>query len=175
MEENVSGEWFISDTKYAPLVHAKLGIAEENSGKLVTTVKKHAKQIAEEKKLDLIISDGPPGIGCAVIASMAGADMALLVTEPTLSGIHDLKRVNQVACHFGIKTAVCVNKYDINIDITKNIRDYCSRQNIEVIEEIPFDKAVVESLVQAVPVVEYKDSPASEKIKNLWDKVQKRL
>ena len=163
MEENVSGQWFVSDTKYGPMVHAKLGIAEENSGKLVTTVKKHAKQIAEEKNLDLVIADGPPGIGCAVIASMAGTDMALLITEPTLSGIHDLERVNQVARHFGIKTAVCINKYDINIDITKNIRDYCLKQNMEVLEEVPFDKTVVESLVRTVPIVEHKDFPASKK------------
>lgn len=93
MEDNISGEWFISETKYGPLVHAKLGIAETNSGKLVSLVRQNAKKIAEERDLNYIIIDGPPGIGCPVIASLAGVDLAIIVTEPTLSGIHDMKRI----------------------------------------------------------------------------------
>jgi MinD superfamily P-loop ATPase len=110
LEENLSGEWFVSETKYGPFVHAKLGIAEENSGKLVSVVRQKAKEIAEKENLDYIIIDGPPGIGCPVIASLSGVDLALIVTEPTLSGIHDMERVAIVAKHFGVPTKVVINK-----------------------------------------------------------------
>jgi MinD superfamily P-loop ATPase len=129
MKESLSGRWFISETKYGPLVHARLGIAQENSGKLVALVRQHAKQIAERDGLDYIISDGPPGIGCPVISSLSGANLALLVTEPTLSGIHDLERVLSVCHHFGIPALVCVNKYNLNEDNTHQIEyrkaNYC--------------------------------------------------
>ncbi|GAI05092.1 unnamed protein product, partial [marine sediment metagenome] len=110
MVDDLSGKWFVSETKYGPFVHAKLGIAEENSGKLVTLVRQNAKLIAEKEKRDFVIIDGPPGIGCPVIASLSGVDIALIVTEPTLSGIHDLERIVGVAHHFGIKGVVCINK-----------------------------------------------------------------
>ena len=132
MKESLSGRWFISDTKYGPLVHARLGIAQENSGKLVALVRQHAKQIAERDGLDYIISDGPPGIGCPVISSLSGANLALLVTEPTLSGIHDLERVLGVCRHFDIPALVCVNKYDLNTDNTRQIEDYCLNLGVEV-------------------------------------------
>ena len=121
MEENIAGEWYISETKYGPLVHAKLGIAEENSGKLVAKVREVAKEIAERDKRDFVIIDGPPGIGCPVIAALTGVDLAVIVTEPTLSGIHDMERVVQVAKHFGVPTKVCINKYDINEDEASSI------------------------------------------------------
>jgi len=144
MRENLSGRWFISETKYGPLVHARLGIAQENSGKLVALVRQQAKQIAEKQGFNYIISDGPPGIGCPVISSLSGANLALLVTEPTLSGIHDLERVIGVCHHFGVPAIVCINKYDINEDNTRQIENYCLGQGVEVATKIPFDNVVTE-------------------------------
>jgi MinD superfamily P-loop ATPase len=175
MEENLSGYWFISDTRYGPLVHARLGIAQENSGKLVAQVRQQAKQIAEERNLDYIISDGPPGIGCPVISSLSGASLALLVTEPTLSGIHDLERVLGVCRHFGIMAVVCINKYDLNEENTHQIESYCLSQEIRVAARIPFDNAVTEAMVRGVPVVEYSDGKVSREIEKLWGGISQIL
>jgi MinD superfamily P-loop ATPase len=171
MEENLSGHWFISDTRYGPLVHARLGIAQENSGKLVATVRQQAKQIAENQGKDLIISDGPPGIGCPVISSLSGANLALLVTEPTLSGIHDMERVLGVCRHFNVPSLVCINKYDINKENTRQIESYCLSQGIEVAARIPFDNAVTEAMVQGLPVVEYANNTVSRQIELLWQNI----
>jgi MinD superfamily P-loop ATPase len=171
MEENMSGRWFISDTKYGSLVHARLGIAQENSGKLVAVVRQQARQIAEEQKLDYIISDGPPGIGCPVISSLSGASLALLVTEPTLSGMHDLERVLGVCRHFSVPATVCINKYDLNEENTRQIETYCSTQGVELASRIPFDNVVTEALVRGVPVVEYSDGKVSREMGALWQKV----
>jgi MinD superfamily P-loop ATPase len=171
MKENMSGHWFVSDTGYGPLVHARLGIAQENSGKLVAVVRQRAKRIAEEQGLDYIISDGPPGIGCPVISSLSGASLALLVTEPTLSGIHDLERVLGVCRHFGVPALVCINKYDLNEDNARQIETYCLTQGVQVASRIPFDNVVTEALVRAVPVVEYPDGRVSQEIRTLWLKV----
>jgi len=170
-----AGDWFISDSKYGPLVHARLGVAQENSGKLVALVRQHAKEIAEQGKFDYIISDGPPGIGCPVISSLSGANLALLVTEPTLSGIHDLERVLDVCRHFGIPALVCINKYDLNEDNTHKIENYCLRLGVEVATQIPFDNIVTEALVHGQPVVEYDDGKVAQEIKNLWQKVSEML
>ena len=171
MVDDLSGKWFISETKYGPFVHAKLGIAEENSGKLVTLVRQNAKLIAEKEKRDFVIIDGPPGIGCPVIASLSGVDIALIVTEPTLSGIHDLERIVGVAHHFGIKGAVCINKYDLNLIITQKIEEYCRNNNIELVGKIPFDISVIEALVRGLPIVEYSNNQVTHEIKNLWEKI----
>jgi MinD superfamily P-loop ATPase len=171
MEENMSGHWFISDTRYGHLVHARLAIAQENSGKLVAVVRQQAQKIAEEQELDYIISDGPPGIGCPVISSLSGASLALLVTEPTLSGMHDLERVLEVCRHFGVSALVCINKYDLNEDNTRQIEAYCSTQGVEVASKIPFDNVVTEALVHGVPVVEYADGRVSREIGTLWQKI----
>jgi len=171
MKDNMAGSWFISDTKYGPLVHARLGIAEENSGKLVAIVRQNARRIAEEQGLSYIISDGPPGIGCPVISSISGANMALLITEPTLSGMHDLDRVLGVCRHFGIAALVCVNKYDLNEENTHQIEDFCRRQGVEVISRLPFDNVVTEALVQGLPVVEYAKNGIAAELKTLWEKV----
>ena len=171
MKENLSGHWFISETRYGSLVHARLGIAHENSGKLVPVVRQQAKRIAEEQGLDYIINDGPPGIGCPVISSLSGASLALLVTEPTLSGMHDLERILGVCRHFGVPALVCINKYDINEDNTQKIESYCSIQSIAVAAKIPFDNVVTEALVRGVPVVEYSDGRISQEIEKLWNGV----
>jgi len=169
MQPNLSGEWFVSETKYGQLVHARLGIAQENSGKLVAAIRKEAKTIAEAEGADFIISDGPPGIGCPVISSLSGADFALLVTEPTLSGIHDLERVLGVCRHFEVPAIVCINKYDINEDNSRIIRQYCLEQGVEVAAEIPFDKVFTEAMIKNLPVVEYCSNGISRRIEKLWD------
>jgi MinD superfamily P-loop ATPase len=174
-KENMSGHWFISDTKYGPLVHARLGIAQENSGKLVALVRQQARGIAEGSRLDYIISDGPPGIGCPVISSLSGANLALLVTEPTQSGIHDLERVLDVCHHFGIPALVCVNKYDINEDNTRIIEDYCLGQGLKVAARIPFDNAVTEAIVKGVPVVEHTQGRVTTEIESLWHCISQAL
>ena len=169
MEDNLSGHWFISETKYGPLVHARLGIAQENSGKLVAMVRQQAKRIAENYGLDYILSDGPPGIGCPVISSLSGVSLAVIITEPTLSGIHDLDRVIGVCQHFGVRATVGINKYDINETNSRQIESYCQNQSIEVAARIPYDNVVTEALVQEIPVVEYSDNGVSRQIKALWE------
>jgi MinD superfamily P-loop ATPase len=171
MEENMAGRWFISDTSYGPLVHARLGIAQENSGKLVATVRQQAKAIAEKRKLDYIISDGPPGIGCPVISSLSGANLALLVTEPTLSGIHDLERVLGICRHFGVPALVCINKCDVNEENARQIESYCLSQGVEVVSKIPFDNVVTKAMVQGLPVVEYVNNTVSRQIELLWQNI----
>lgn len=175
MKESLSGHWFISDTKYGRLLHARLGIAQENSGKLVALVRQEAKQIGERDGLSYIISDGPPGIGCPVISSLSGANLALLVTEPTLSGIHDLERVLGVCHHFGIPALVCINKYDVNEDNTRQIERYCQNQGVEVAAKIPFDNVVTEAIVQGLPVVEYSQGKVTQEIESLWQHITRAL
>lgn len=175
MEESLSGHWFISDTRYGTLVNARLGIAQENSGKLVALVRKQAREIAERGNLDYIISDGPPGIGCPVISSLSGASLALLVTEPTLSGIHDLKRVLQVCRHFSVPALVCINKYDLNEDNTRRIEEYCQSQQVEIAAKIPFDNVVTEAIVRGQPVVECSDGQVTDEIKRLWQHITEML
>jgi MinD superfamily P-loop ATPase len=175
MQENLSGEWCISETPYGPMVHAKLGPAEENSGKLVALVRQKARRIAEEQHKSLILIDGPPGIGCPVISSVTGADMVLVVTEPTLSGGHDLERVADLTAHFQIPTAVCVNKYDINPQITEEINRYCSERGLNVVGEIPYDRTTVKALVKQTPVVEYSHGPLARKITQIWQQIEQEL
>ncbi len=126
--ENTCGEWFVSDTRLGPMVHARLGIAEENSGKLVSLVRQEARKLAESKKLDLILTDGPPGVGCPVIASIGGASAVLIVTEPTVSGKHDMERVAQLAAHFKVPAMICVNKFDLNLELTREIENYAEQK-----------------------------------------------
>ncbi len=168
MKESMSGHSFISETKYGYLCHARLGIAEENSGKLVALVRQSAKSIAERENLDYILTDGPPGIGCPVISAISGASMALLVTEPTLSGIHDLERVLGVCRHFNIAALVCINKHDINQENTEKIERYCLKQGVDVASKIPFDNVVTEALIKRLPVIEYGNGRVSHEIEKLW-------
>ena len=175
MKDNLSGHWFISDTRYGPLAHARLGIAQENSGKLVALVRQKAKSVAQEQGLQYIISDGSPGIGCPVISSLSGANLALLVTEPTLSGIHDLERVLGVCHHFGVMAMVCINKYDLNEDNTRQIENFCLSQEVDIAAKIPYDNVVTEALVQGLPVVEYSQGRVSSEMERLWQVVARAL
>lgn len=175
MKDSMSGHSFISETKYGYLCHARLGIAQENSGKLVALVRQDAKLIAGRENLDYIITDGPPGIGCPVISSLSGASLALLVTEPTLSGIHDLERVIGVCRHFGVPVLVCVNKYDLNEENTYRIESYCANEGIEVAARISFDNVITEAIVQGLPVVEYSNNKVTQQIKELWQIIPAKL
>jgi MinD superfamily P-loop ATPase len=175
MKENLAGQWFVSDTSYGDLVHARLGIAQENSGKLVALVRQQARELAEKRGVEYIICDGPPGIGCPVISSLSGASLALLVTEPTLSGIHDLERVLGVCYHFDVPALVCINKYDINEDNTKQIEDYCQAEGVDVVARIPFDDAFTEAMVRGLPLVRYSRGAVSRQIGRLWQGIIGRL
>lgn len=172
MEENMSGEWFVSDTLYGPMVHATLGIAEENSGKLVTLVRQHATRIAEDEKRGYVLIDGPPGIGCPVIASLTGTDLAIIVTEPSLSGMHDLERVAQVARHFNIPAKIVVNKFDLNPSNTERIKQTSKDKGIEVVALLPFSEQVIESIVRGVPLIEYGKGQIVKEIEILWEKIK---
>ena len=169
---NICGKWYISETRLGPMVHAKLGIAEENSGLLVSLVRNQAKVLAEERGLDAIILDGPPGIGCPVIASITGASAVLIVTEPTLSGLHDLERVGGLAAHFKIPTLACVNKFDLNEEISDQIADYCARNHIRLVGHIPYDTAVTRAMVAGKSIVEFSDGKVSDAIKEIWHKIE---
>jgi MinD superfamily P-loop ATPase len=170
------GEWFISDTRFGPMVHARLGIAEENSGKLVTLVRQEAKKLAEERNLDLLMTDGPPGIGCPVIASIGGAAAVLIVTEPTISGRHDMERVAQLAAHFNVPAMMCVNKFDLNPDQTHTIEEFAEGKNIRVLGRVPFDPIFTRSMVQGQTIFEYNTkSEAGRAVKQIWERVSESL
>jgi MinD superfamily P-loop ATPase len=172
MKASMQGRWYISKTRYGPMVHAKLGIAEENSGKLVALVRQQARLIAERDNLEYIIVDGPPGIGCPVISSITGADLAVVVTEPTVSGLHDLQRVVGLANHFGIGSLVCVNKYDLNTQFTDQIETYCKNNGARFLGRIPFDTVVTEAMVNGRSVVEYsEDGEVSREVRRIWSQV----
>jgi len=168
LEENHCGSWYISDTDYGPMVHAQLFAGEENSGRLVSFIKKEAHTLAEQTGVDLIVIDGAPGIGCPVIASLSGVNTVLAVTESTQSGWHDLERVLDLAVHFKIPTFVCINKWDLYPQMTEEIEASCAARGVQVLGRIPFDPAVVAAQIQGVPVVNLPQSPAAEAIRSIW-------
>ena len=171
--ERVCGHAYISDTKYGPLSHARLIPGMENSGKLVTQVRKNAKSLAEKYSSDLVLVDGPPGIGCPVIASLSEIDATLVVVEPTLSGIHDLERVLQLLRHFNIEPLVTVNKFDLNVENTEKIEEYAIEEDIRIMGRIPFDSQVTEAMVNGQPIVEYRPrSAASSAIHQIFENIQ---
>lgn len=172
MTKHEAGQWFISETQFGTMVHAKLGIAEENSGMLVTTVRKEAQAIAQKNNLEYVIIDGPPGIGCPVIASLTGVDIALIVTEPTLSGIHDMTRVLKLANSLGIKATCVINKYDININNTEKISDLCHNTETPILGQIPYDESVIESIVAGVPLTMHIDNNTTAVLKQIWQQLK---
>lgn len=172
-EEQQAGLWFRSDTRFGPLFHAHLFAAQENSGKLVTMVKQQGRLLALDEGRELLIVDGPPGIGCPVISASAGADLALLVVEPTVSGIHDLERALGTVTHFRVPALVCINKADLNPVQTAVIEDYCTAQGIEVVGKLPFDTVVTEAMIQGQPVSAYQpDGAMAAALRKAWTRVQ---
>jgi len=172
-KEVVSGEWYISETPYGPLVHACLGIAQANSGKLVSLLRQQARLLTEKRGLDLIIVDGPPGIGCPVIASTTGAGYVLIVTEPSMSALHDMERLLQLTVHFGIPTGICINKSDINLALTSRIEEFAEKQKVSILGRIPFDPAVTKAQMAGTTIVEHGANGASGSIKLLWSNLNK--
>jgi len=167
------GEWFTSTTRFGPMVHAHLGIGEENSGKLVSLIRKQAQILAQENQLELIVTDGPPGIGCPVIASITGASAVLIVVEPTVSGLHDMKRVAELALHFKIPAMVCINKYDLNTEMTQAIESETEKLNLLTVGRIPFDPAFTMAMVNGKTIMEY--APSSElaaTVNSIWTTIR---
>jgi MinD superfamily P-loop ATPase len=176
MEVQLAGRWFRSHSRYGAFIHAELKPAQENSGKLVTMVKQQARLLGLDSGAELVLVDGPPGIGCPVISAAAGADLALIVTEPTQAGIYDLQRVLQMVKHFRLPAVVCINKADIYPQGTNEIRDYCKKCGIEVIGSIPYDEEVMRAMVQGEPVTAYRPaSSASRAMVALWERLAASL
>ncbi len=173
MKDAVNGEWYKSQSRFGPMVHARLGVAQENSGKLVTLVRQKAKDWAGQKNADLLICDGPPGIGCPVIAAINGADFVLLVSEPSLSGVHDLQRALQLVRHFELPAMLAVNKFDLNPEVTRQMEQQAREQNVAVAGRIPYDPAMVEAQMEGKCVAEYKDCPSRRAVLEIWDSIQK--
>jgi len=166
---NTCGEWYLSETRFGPMAHARLGIAEENSGKLVVLIRQEGKKLAQERHMDLLLTDGPPGIGCPVIASMGGATAVLIVAEPTVSGRHDMERVAELAAFFKIPALVCINKFDLNPDEGNAIEAFAKQKNITVIGRVPFDPAFTQAMVQGKTIVEFNGSSEGCKaVKTIW-------
>jgi MinD superfamily P-loop ATPase len=174
-ERNVTGRWYVSGTDYGPMAHARLGIAEENSGRLVAQVRRRAAELAGELGKELILGDGPPGTGCPVIASVSGSDLVLIVTEPTVSGVHDMERVMKLAAHFGVKVAVVINKADLNAKQGERIAKLADEHGAPVIGRIPFDRAVNDALMAGKTVLDYGDSAAEKALRETWDNLQSAL
>ena len=167
------GEWFLSDTRFGPMAHARLGIAEENSGKLVSLVRQEGKKLADEKNLDLLLTDGPPGVGCPVIASLGGATAVLIVAEPTVTGRHDMERVAQLAAHFKVPAMVCLNKFDLNPDQAQSIEDFAKEKDVTVLGRIPFDPAFTRAMVQGKTIVEFDSgSEGCKAVERIWEGVK---
>ncbi len=175
LEENHCGSWSISDTDYGPLVHSQLFAGEENSGKLVSHIKSKARELAEATNTDLILIDGAPGVGCPVIASLSNVDLALIITEPTQSGKHDLERILDLTDHFKVPALVCINKWDLHPEMSAEIEAACEDRNVTVLGKIPFDRSVVDCQIQGIPVTRSDTSLAAYSIREVWGKLRERL
>ena len=166
--ERECGEWFVSETRFGPMVHARLWAAAENSGKLVSLVRREARREAEEGNRELLISDGPPGVGCPVIASLTGADATVIVTEPKMSGEHDMQRVLELARHFKVPAYLCVNKWDINPAMALRIERLAARNGVVALGRISYDSGVTEAQVRGVTVIEYDKGAAAAEIRSIF-------
>lgn len=169
--EIICGRWFISDTRFGSFVHARLGIAQENSGKLVALVREESRKLAQKSEKSFILTDGPPGIGCPVIASISQATAVLIIAEPTVSGLHDLKRVNELCRHFCIPAMVCINRFDLNPDMTVEIENYASINQIPVTGRISFDPVFTLAMINSKNIIEFnRHSIAAAQVKEVWKK-----
>lgn len=168
MIEQTCGEYHISSTEYGPFVHARLAPGQDNSGKLVTQVRTTAKEIAQQQQAELILIDGPPGIGCPVIAAMTGVDAVVVITEPSASALHDLKRIVELSKHFKTESFAIINKWDINQDKAEEIEQFCQINGVRVLGRIPFDLSVIDSVNAAQPLIRYTDNTTTTTIKEIW-------
>ena len=175
MESNHCGTWYVSDTAYGPFVHSQLFAGEDNSGKLVAHIKREARKVAEDNAADLILIDGSPGIACPVIASLSGVDMALVVTEPSQSGRHDLERILDLAAHFKVATAICINKWDLHPEFSTEIEGLAKKRNVELLGKVPFDPSVIDCQIEGIPVTASETSLAAYSIKDMWNKLAARI
>jgi MinD superfamily P-loop ATPase len=175
MQEQHAGRWFRSDSRFGPLFHAHLFAGQENSGKLVTLVKQQGRLLALDTGAELLVVDGPPGIGCPVISASAGADVALHVVEPTVSGVHDLERIMGTTDHFGVPSLVAINKVDLNLGRSDEIAAFCTERGVEVVGRIPYDTVVTEAMVQGQPVTDYADGTVTEALEAMWSRIRERL
>ena len=175
MEEQLAGHWYRSHTRFGPLLHARLLAAQENSGKLVTQIKQRARSLALAEKCDYLVIDGPPGIGCPVIAASAGADLALVVTEPTVAGVHDLERALATTRHFGVPTLVCLNKCDINAGRARQVEQFCQESGVPLIGRLPFDTVVTRAMVAGRTITEYADGAISLAMAGVWAAIREHL
>jgi MinD superfamily P-loop ATPase len=173
--KNQTGERYLSQAEGRPMVHARLGIAEENSGKLVSEVRKIAAQMAAEQQLPLIISDGPPGTSCPVIASITNVDHVLIVTEPTVSGVHDLQRILTLCQHFGVSASILINKADLNPEQAQRIQEIAEKLNIVVMGKIPFDRHIHDALMRGKTIMDYAQGSTPEILREIWIKLQKEI
>jgi len=170
---NNNNYWYVSETRFGILVHAKMGAGEENSGKLVTTVREAAKTIAKEKNIETVLNDGPPGIGCPVISSLTGTRTVLMVIEPTKSGLHDGQRLLQLIKSFDAEVFALINKFDINPETTEEISLWLEENSIPLLAKLPFDTQMVEAMVNEQTIVEYKpQSEMTKLLRGAWDKLQ---
>jgi len=173
--ERKSGVAYKSVTRFGPMAHAVLNTAEEASGKLVNLVRNHARLMAHENNKDLIIIDGPPGIGCPVISAITGVDLVLLVTEPTLSGIHDMDRILGVTRHFNIPAVVCINKFDINPENANKIEEFCDNENLSVVGKLPYDNVSTAAMIEGKTLIEYSNGTLATKVGEMWNNILKIL
>ncbi len=175
LREGINGRWYISNTRFGPMVHAALLPGEENSGKLVALVRNQAKVLAEKEGRDLILVDGAPGVGCPVISSVTGADHVLVITEPTLSGAHDLERALQLVRGFNIPVSAVINKADINEEMTAEIEAKLKNYDAPLLGTIPYDPSVTTAMVNRKAIVENGDGPAKDAVLEIWERVRDRL
>lgn len=176
MTQNYNNFWYVSDTRFGKLIHAKMGPGEENSGKLVTQVRAKAKDIAFENHTDFIISDGPPGIGCSAISSITGTDIVLLVIEPTLSGLHDAKRLVQLVNNFKVPVLAVINKFDLNSEVSEKVLLFLRKNKIRLVGKISFENEIVESMIAGQTIVEFSpESTISKEIYYIWEEIRKQF
>ena len=171
-EPVVNGQWFVSDTRHGPLVHARLSAGGENSGKLVTLIRQQARRLAEDQNLNLVIADGSRGIGCPVIASLTGADLALVVTEPTLAGVHDFGRITALAGHFSVPAVLCINKWDLNPELAKRLEQEAYQRQIGVVGRIQYSPVFTQAQRRGVSVVECDGETAGGDLRTLWQNLK---
>jgi len=173
--DNLCGEWYISETRFGPFVHARLGIAEENSGKLVALVRREARRLAEEQNLSWVLTDGPPGIGCPVISSLGDATAVLVITEPSVAGRHDLERVAALAEHFGLPVSVLVNKADLHWETAREIAQLCGERGYAFLGYLPFDPDFTRAQVEGKTIMEYNNKKLQAILHEVWEKLENQI